>query len=490
MASDNVGLIGASELRRVLDSRFPFGLSKNATKPDPQHVLNKFVYRLLGGGPASTSIPRYLADADPKDFATRPFLDPNVEWSAGAARWLVDDLQTIYDPDGAVFPKMGAPMPVTAGLATSDPNDEGLGTGLARLMFATHNDVGQTLSEFLSVGVEQQDFVTRLSKLIGPDPVDGSPSPTKGELPFTSWHPELNTYSNSVATFLASVMRSQQHAQRLLAVQDLSRAAYFVVTLMAFVPNIILSRIQTDGTHKPRLFVFGGSPPGEAGDRLIEASALYFGHALSQAYAGIPLMLSRAMQDVAIPSNQKRSERAAFVLNQLLIDSGERPATAKKHIDSIAARLQTHGIQLRDFAQKPEAVTEAIVHSSLSRVRYSSAIRSMARKVGFAAPDRGRKPRLVLETPLLATLVRGLVPKEGCVYSDFVDSLRTQLGVVVGFGSMEADALITEVGHWASHAMAEELLRDNEERLRVRLVRAGLAQQYSDGHTEVTSTHG
>lgn len=488
MAKDNVASAGASELRRVLESRFPFGLSKYPDKPDPQHIMNKVVYSLIGPGPNSTKVPQFIAEAKWESVDERPFIQDKDEWTPESVQWLCDDLRTIFDPDKAVFPSMGAPMAVTAGLATSDPTDEGLGTGLARQLLAHDAAFAQRLADFLSVGAPQNDFVTRLARLISSDPSGITSTSLDAHLPFTKWDVQLEEYANSVSTFVANVVRPQKNAQRLLAVQDASRAMFLATTLMAFVPYLILDRRDGSSTAPPRIFVFGGSPPGEGDDRIVRAAARHFGNTLVSSYSGMAIMLSLAMQDVAVPSRQRQAERGAFVLNQLLIDQGQKPAQCKRQIDEIQSRLESVGTSLAEFARHPADVAQAIVKTSISQIRYSQAIRALGKKVGLAGPDRGRLPRFLLETPLLATLVRGLVPRSGFAYTDFVDALRNQLGLVVGLGSAVPESIVREVGGWASPAMAAEILRENETRLRERLIRAGLAQEFSDGHTEVTPT--
>jgi hypothetical protein len=112
-------------------------------------------------------------------------------------------------------------------------------------------------------------------------------------------------------------------------------------------------------------------------------------------------------------------------------------------------------------------------------------IRSMGRKIGFIGPDRGTGvPRFLCETPLLGTLVAGLCPESGVSLDEFVDICRVQLGLIFGPGSN--DALAATLQLWEGAGIGDELLRDNQEALRRRLVRAGLAREYSDGYTEVS----
>jgi hypothetical protein len=60
--------------------------------------------------------------------------------------------------------------------------------------------------------------------------------------------------------------------------------------------------------------------------------------------------------------------------------------------------------------------------------------------------------------------------------------VRDRLGLVLGPGTLSE---VPSLDLWESAGIAGRQLRDNQEMLRVRLVRAGLATEYSDGHTEV-----
>jgi hypothetical protein len=103
--------------------------------------------------------------------------------------------------------------------------------------------------------------------------------------------------------------------------------------------------------------------------------------------------------------------------------------------------------------------------------------------VGLVAPDRGAgAPRFVIETPLLGTLVAAICGSSTVPFEGFIDTARDRLGLILGPGSLTE---IPALNLWESAGIARQQLRDNQEMLRLRLVRAGLATEYSDGHTEV-----
>jgi len=120
----------------------------------------------------------------------------------------------------------------------------------------------------------------------------------------------------------------------------------------------------------------------------------------------------------------------------------------------------------------------------LPKSEYARRVRSLGQNIGFAGPDRGGKPRLFLDTPLLGVLVQGIVPGKSMEFEEFVTELANRFGIVVGLGS--DDSISDEISEWGLEgAHTYELLSRNQDLLRERLVRAGLARSYSDSHTEV-----
>jgi hypothetical protein len=111
----------------------------------------------------------------------------------------------------------------------------------------------------------------------------------------------------------------------------------------------------------------------------------------------------------------------------------------------------------------------------------------MGSKIGFAGPDRGNgTPRFVCETPLLGTFVWGILgPDRSMDFDSFLEALDVRFGIVFTDVAGADECVTRPLGLPLSQQ--HQVFRDNREHLRTRLVRAGLARAYSDGHTEVTS---
>src|SRR5712691_6256469 len=109
----------------------------------------------------------------------------------------------------------------------------------------------------------------------------------------------------------------------------------------------------------------------------------------------------------------------------------------------------------------------------------------MGKKIGIAGPDRGAgAPRFTLETPMLGLLVEStLTIGERLSYEDWIDRVYERFGLILTSGrdSRARDLLKKLESPGAIH----QALESNREALRRRLVRAGLAAEYSDAETEV-----
>jgi hypothetical protein len=119
------------------------------------------------------------------------------------------------------------------------------------------------------------------------------------------------------------------------------------------------------------------------------------------------------------------------------------------------------------------------------RSEYARRVRSLGANIGLTGPDRGTgSPRLLVDTPLLGVLVRGIVGSGSMEFDDFVSEVAKRFGLVFGVGTEESIAdKLESVG--SDGYDTYEILQRNQELLRERMLRAGLARSYSDSHTEV-----
>jgi hypothetical protein len=219
---------------------------------------------------------------------------------------------------------------------------------------------------------------------------------------------------------------------------------------------------------------------------MVGASSRALKRAISAHRAAVLQMVERVLSASEIPSGVPAAMQLKARLRAGLAQAGVRQQRVEREADALLGSAS-----LGDLTQaEPREIDRVFLNAVRDRVYTESAttkgFRSMGKKIGVIGPDRGfGSPRLLGETPLLVTLVNGLCTSRSLELSEFVDLARTELGFVMGPGTHSN--LAKELGLWESAAIGRRLLRENQNALQRRLIRAGLARQYSDGHTEVRS---
>jgi hypothetical protein len=107
--------------------------------------------------------------------------------------------------------------------------------------------------------------------------------------------------------------------------------------------------------------------------------------------------------------------------------------------------------------------------------------------LGLVGPDRGAgNPRFLLETPVLAMLVQGTMEKgETLSLEEWIDRVNERFGLILGIGrQVKPHELLADIER---PGPLDRAIRESHEHLRVRLIVAGLAVEYSDGETELIS---
>jgi hypothetical protein len=478
--------VSARYVRVMLANDDPLLMGQYPDRPAPAHVLNGFVAAGLG--------------ISSKDNAIRALLVPDADMPEGfeylgKASWAEDqqalsrfrsDLSTIFNPDRRLWEKFGSPVPVHALLANADASDDGYGPLMWEIVRHQVDEAAylENLRTLLEPA-EVRDPVSALAQVL----VKGAESVRKRsrDTAETVWFRAESGAGKQLATQLAEFIYrlSQPHPRlhRLLQIQHLARGVYLSAFLAIVLgPTASVAEDEPDDVFQlgGRLVTWGGTPPGSIDHPMIAASARSFQLLVNDKRHALQRMLKRAISAVDIPSKTPAGQRRLTTLRQLLIDGGEPP----NRVPTALEYFRKQKVPLAQGAVDSDEWVRSILDTGYGPAAITKGLRTMGRKVGLVAPDRGAgAPRFVIETPLLGTLVAGLCGEESMSYESFVDRMREQLGLVLGPGTR--DDLPDELGLWESPGIGRQLLRDSEDDLRTRLVRAGLAVEYSDGHTEV-----
>lgn len=476
----------STEAKALVVAQNPFVLGRYPGKPAPAHVFNGLVVTAFGASPVGAAVRRLLASDDPP-IADFPALK-EASWVKDPARLRAfqTDLSVILNPDRRSWEAVGSLVPVHGKLATSDPSDEGIGRELWRLVVEVGTGTYKDELRELLEPVDLTDPVSALADILvaGDDKRDET---KVSRLPDAWFAKGISPAGSLLASNLFNFIESLtvvDEPSRPFKLQNLGRGLYFSAVLA-----LLLGPATRELTSKPKgldeiapLVVWGDVPPGSQGDPMIDASARSFRNAVERGRASIALTLAEALAAIPIASRLPKAQRGRQRLRGQMLNGGADPDRIDKMIDNLLKQLG--GQPLADGGEREWS--EQLVESLYPFEHVATGIRSMGRKVGLIGPDRGYGvPRFLVETPLLGTIVSGLFRKgeRNIPFADFVDRARIDLGLVFGPGSDET--LVDRLGLWEGSGMGRKLMLQNENALRLRMIRAGLATEYSDGNTEV-----
>jgi hypothetical protein len=470
-------------LKQLLMGYHPFVLGRNPDRPAPAHVLNGFVASVLGYSPRGLAIVLLLRGKDTSvDDLRKKFGFASSEWVTDVEQLhsFRTDLTGIFDPDGRVFPTRGSPVLAHGGLATNDGSDDNFGPQMANLVSVFEDTLERRL-ETLFYPEALNDPVTATAEIL----VDGSTPSAKRSIRTDDrqWFRNDGAgqdLGSSLSRFVLRLMDQSESSSRLDTIQHLSRGLYLALILaIIYGPSAATRPEGFASVHElGPLVAWGGIPPGKRDHPFVRVSGRSFRNSMAELHAGLGSLLTEAIENQPVPSTANAEDRGAFAIQGLLENSGVPALKRKSYTEDMALVVSDPmHVGTRDWC-------DGFVARSHPEADLAPGVRTMGRKIGFVGPDRGAGiPRFGFETPLLGTLVQGLVPDEGMDYEDFVDTLRVRLGIVVGPGSELS--LASDLGFWSSSGRARDALRQNQETLRRRLIRSGMAREYSDSHTEV-----
>ena len=452
----------------------PWFVGQYVNRIVPIFLVHNLVARLYSDKPETTKILQVCKGAPQESAKLECFTDkqPNeVQLDL-----LQRSMFATFSPDRRVFGNskgdpQGSPTPILANIASKTASDDGLGNRVFELLRDCLGSSWRNQLGSLMEPAEYEDPVSALAACIaGRSNRERAPVLEQDEP-----REDITPIENSVSSFIDSLFRRTHAGNRIASIEDFGRGAYFGALLL-----LITLAIEKYEDERCLLFVYGGRPPGAPDDFLVQAAGRSFRRVIRRSAKAVATGLSKELVLVDVPKAIEKKDHTIFRFRQLLTHL--KPVEIEAIIKEVTeADLENKELPDQEWC---EQLLENVV--GLNEAEFARRVRGLGGHVGFSGPRRGRGiPRLFFETPLLGTLVRGICGQQSMPFEDFVDELRSQLGLVVGIGTLEAAQI--DVGHIFGPANPDEVLRQNEEILRRRLVRSGLARTYSDSHTEVVA---
>lgn len=392
-----------------------------------------------------------------------------------------DDLQDttfgLLAPDRRIFKdkknggasRVGSLFPLVAGLVAPIPSDDGLGRRVRDLMERHASDWQERLCLLVTPTAPLDPATAFAFYLLGG--TAGSVNKTTIPKP----KKKLGGIDRSCAEFVDNLIINESDARRIPTLRRLAAGAY-----LASILRMTAGPVADSKGELPLVLVYCGMPPGSASDPLVRAASKSYSNWVGESWKAIAQCLHDTISASPVLPKTRRSEKLRQQVHTALADRlPSRPGDVDDVLDVLDPHLGSGTVTL-DWC-KETMESDAI---GFSKAELAKRVRSLGANIGFAGPDRGPRPRLTLDTPLLGVIVRGVAGSQPIEFGDFVSTVAKRFGLVLGLGN--DDAIVDRMTSLGIEGFdVYDLLTKNQELLRARLIRAGLARSYSDSHTEV-----
>lgn len=376
----------------------------------------------------------------------------------------------------------GRLFPFIFDLAETTGSDDSLGLRLRALIDSVDPEVQQRIFDLINGSESTNDPCTNFIRtIIGSNGATATSSVVPTPSPNDAGRASLPRaeFDSHCVKFIANLLESGSYGERMSSIRRLAWGCYFIAIMQLVTgPSV---RLAGHAGELPLVMAFGDLPPGSISDASAELASKSFVAWANASYRATAGMMARQFEKVTVVGHQT-SPRLQQLLDALAQDSSGEPRTPHNPV----------GGRLEKLSNIPGAMTttdwcHAIMeHDDLAfgAAEWRRRLRVLCNKIGFAAPERGATTKLVFDTPLLEVIVSGIAGSTTMTFQEFVDALAFRFGLVVGPGSdgVLADRLKRSVGDPGD---TNHTLRLNEDQLRRRLLRVGLARAHSDAHTTV-----
>jgi hypothetical protein len=442
----------------------------NPSRPAPAHILNKFVYSLLGKGTAFKSFQEAI-------FKSGNQLDSLLaKQPRGEVK---EDLRVsalaVFNSDRRGFPSLASYLPAHAGIVSSDPSDDGFGSGLISLLSVEQrHSLRSKLVSLLNPPIDVGDPVTRFAASFAVQLSEGEPV---SESDIDSIHDPM-----AKPTILGTVLFEliSRRIDQVLTAEHGADRIRFLLRLSNFLSAYVCLSLLFEGAHRNLLGATGGDnidaldsdgigsvlgipvycgkPPGPPSEMAVELSHRCLRDAVRRTHEGI-----RNSFVNVLPTSEDELER--------LVTSRLGGAEAQKVLSALRQVKATESPR----AAFGKLLTPDQLHQS---------VKNLGTKVGLVAPRKGfGKSRLVLETTFIDSLAY-FVGEDEMRFESFVDQCYLKLGLLIGLPESITERVLQRLLDISGQSIdLIPVLQASQEQCRQRLIHCGLAQEFSDHAT-------
>ncbi len=456
----------ASLVRRFLEQELPLLPSANPNRVGPVHIANNFVTLGLGAG----SLHQPLADLIVEGKRAEEILDqPATAADADALSHLLD---VIFDSDGNVYSSRSSPLPLMPSSLGRDQSDDNYAKYLwGSLGPENRRSISIALGLMVKSPTPGDGVIGRIGYVLEQalDVAEQKPpATTDGQSDFGIRLGALLERGIRRSSTLGGALRQLDSTRSLSVMLGL-----FVVLGLLYEasPAVVLTgkkRKPKDPREVLGLFVFCGETPGSLDDHLVALAIRSLGDQIASSRQGINHVMNQKIQN-GMNSSGRRSR--VDRISDTVVDSVPGDPGLPL-IERLVELEEAKLLERAGFEMMPES------HLAL-------AVKSLGYKCGFSAPQRNGAPRLVLETSMLSALVH-FFGESDMTSQELASRIHSETGMIVGNPhNITKHTIENLIAISSNNVDVEEALQSNQSLLDERLVKSGLARQYSDGTTVV-----
>lgn len=459
----------------------PWLVGKNVSRVVPIYSM----HNVLAPSFVTDQHVQKIKDVTQNGTLAQSTFDNKISFGTTSATDFEETAFGVFSPERRVFQKLvntpsglerrahkeGALFPLLGGLAQSTSSDDGLGRRIRELLDCYDSDWPKRL-KILFAPTNVNDPVSAFAALLmhsPPGDLKKNQSPAKRK---------ITDFDLSIVEFVDALIVGATHGDRYGTIRNLAYGIY-----LASIIRMTSGPIR--GAAKPAYVVaYAGLPPGAPTDPIVRFAVHSYRKWIGESWTCTVAAIAQAIKAPRIKKIGKPKSDLRTSIHAALMKSKCAADETGRILDALKPAINDYDGSSVDewLSDTLDSATVGFPQHELSR-----RVRALGTSIGAIGPDRGAgSPRLIFDTPLLGVLVNGLVPREGMSIDEFVSCVAARLGIVLGPG--KNDELVGAVADVEGRGPdVFELLRRNQDLLRERLIRVGLARTYSDSHTEVFS---
>lgn len=454
--------------KRLLSPEIPFIIGGEPDRVAPAHVINGYLAALFGSGASAVQVRQAMRGK----IDLPESISAEIRLSEGKRIAFRDALRTVLDPDHRVFPSgQGSTFPLNLCLVAPDRSDDGLGRELAALVSVVcPNAIERTAAIFECD--HTSDSVLKIGEVLA---ASNGRANRNFNVEVWPWVDSGGRLGSLLSKSLGQLAQTATHFPAAIPsarLAMLTRSVYLSMYLGLIRSPALMARRPAKWDELAPMFCVGSQPPGNPRSPEGRLAIRSFDSVVAECSDSIRGLIATKLSQAGrgITRNMPASEAARIRVGKAF------PALSADQTEFVVRTIRRH--------EKPAAQAGALTKIAYPSNYIAKALRSTGRMIGCAGPDRGAgAPRFLMETPLLALLVSATGEEKPTPYPVWLDRVFERFGIIFGFGEQfDPRSMLSSLDE---SGPIERALRSNHEALRVRLVRAGLAVEYSDGETEV-----